>query len=509
MRSTRRLSQPVLTFLTQSPQHSRRAQSLLQHHFNVQACPDPDGSVRGVANNGTVDKMSTDGLNDMFPPFPFSNPTTWHSALSMDTTSTAFFHFLSLDDGSGSGSVTRNSTNIDDGTDTDGISLIAITDSNAHSKSEMVQETRDIIAAQAHHSDDNGHGAGINKMKFKGMKLLLSSKLRRHISASDVGLKDGLPLLHLPVPQTQSQTQTSPKGKENASGQVTSASASTSLREIVIPFFDNVTYPNGHTVLSALSQSMMDRPKTGLYQWPSSSSNANDSKNSDKESEGSGGGIILRPLPLGSADLFLPPPSLVFSCSSLKDEIHAITTSNTPITSSPTSPSPQSSSSLSSFPLSSPTLHPVGRNSNSPGQLMVIHPSLHGLDVRLCESKTLSPFFAEAQDSLLAGSLGDLQNVNVVVEGGRDKQKNKYNSNKNAASNSDSNVEVTKTQGNRNSGNGGKVDAMNGLGDCWVEFRASMKQPKGFFKGMLGGNGRGKIPSRSDRIAKPPDLPYE
>ena len=29
----------------------------------------------------------------------------------------------------------------------------------------------------------------------------------------------------------------------------------------------------------------------------------------------------------------------------------------------------------------------------------------------------LSPLFAEAQDSLLAGSLGDLQNVNVIVEG--------------------------------------------------------------------------------------------
>jgi len=112
---------------------------------------------------------------------------------------------------------------------------------------------------------------------------------------------------------------------------------------------------------------------------------------------------------------------------------------------------------------------------------------LNGLDIRLCDSTELSTFFAEGQESLMAGSLQDLQSAHVMHEGS-DIRNNGFD-------------DVTYPR---------KTDAMNGLGDCWAEFRANIKQPLGFFaKSTLN---RGKIRETmtiSTRTVKAPDLPFE
>jgi hypothetical protein len=110
---------------------------------------------------------------------------------------------------------------------------------------------------------------------------------------------------------------------------------------------------------------------------------------------------------------------------------------------------------------------------------MVGHYDFQGIDLRYCQSKELSSMFPEAQESLMAGSLDDLQNVNVMVKGGN-------------AQISDNKAISSHT----------RVDSMNGLGDCWVEFRANLKRPMGYFEGKS----RRKP---AQRTVKAPDLPYE
>jgi hypothetical protein len=102
---------------------------------------------------------------------------------------------------------------------------------------------------------------------------------------------------------------------------------------------------------------------------------------------------------------------------------------------------------------------------------MVIHKDTAGLDIRLTESTACISSFSEAQEALLAGSLDELQNVNVLMEGGNE----------------------TKAY----------QETMNGLGDCWVEFRANLKKPSGFFTRNTKSN------RQSHKVAKAPDIPYE
>ena len=79
----------------------------------------------------------------------------------------------------------------------------------------------------------------------------------------------------------------------------------------------------------------------------------------------------------------------------------------------------------------------------------------------------------------MASSLEDLQNVNVLLEGGQVKNT------------------VSKTTG-KELQRASKLDAMNGLGDCWKEFRVNIQRPRGFLKG-----------TKYKRVAKAPDIPFE
>ena len=216
------------------------------------------------------------------------------------------------------------------------------------------------------------------------------------------------------------------------------------IRELVIPIFDS------SGIQSQLSScSVLTRPKIGLYQWPAGNNENNN-------------GLVIRPLPSAAEDRELSPPSLVFQCDNLEEYCADIIGKS-------------NGNGETRTVIAKVGFSGCGRG----GQFMMRNNLLNGLDIRLCEATELSSSFAEAQEALLAASLDELQSVNVMNEGGDDgKHKN-----------------------GRSQQEGGS-DAMNGLGDCWVEFRANVKNPGGFF-GRKGGIAGG------ERRAKAPDIAYE
>ncbi|KAL7546663.1 hypothetical protein ACHAWF_009996, partial [Thalassiosira exigua] len=200
------------------------------------------------------------------------------------------------------------------------------------------------------------------------------------------------------------------------------------MRELALPFV-----PGESSLQTKLSKSSLSRPLPGLYRC------------SRGETETDRSGLIFRPIPAAEEDLRLPPPSLVFQCDSLEESRKLV----------------ESQGGRTSK---------IGwRGDGGLGSLIVGHPSVPGLDIRVCEASgdewALSARFDEAQESLLAASLTDLQSKHVVSEG-------------------------------QNQG----VDSRSGNGNCWVELRANVRRPAGFFRRLA--------PTKVE-VAKPPDVPYE
>lgn len=252
-------------------------------------------------------------------------------------------------------------------------------------------------------------------MSRNALKLSAKQLLGQQLQAFDIlGINGGLPFLR-------------PADCESLATDVESInSKKQGLKEIAIPHSDDAVYPDGRTFLSTLSESSLHRPVVGLYQFKK--------------------GLAVRPLPTGTDDHFIPTPSFVFKCENMKESI-SIMRSKGVVTAK------------------------IGFSGTSQrGQIMVHHPDIPGLDLRLTDSIVHSSSFSESQEALLAGSLDGLQSENVLLEGGAEGREK------------------------------AKSDPMTGVGDCWVEFRATMKQPSGFFK-----NGsKGRL-----RTAKAPDLPYK
>lgn len=221
----------------------------------------------------------------------------------------------------------------------------------------------------------------------------------------------GLPLLDFP--------------EEESFGGDTDGKGVTGLKEVVVPFFDYAQYNDGSTLLSRMSKAKFSRPTVGVYQWPGSATH-------------------IRPLPMAAEDQQLPPPSLIF---------HSV--------------SPKHTEDVASK--AGVHLAKIGYGGSSVGQKMLIHPDLHGLDIRCCTQDTFSSSFAEAQESLLAASIDELQSTNTLLAGGES----------------------------------GEDDERIGNGDCWVEFRANLRRPSGFWQ----------RPASSmvtkNRTVKAPDLPFE
>jgi len=223
--------------------------------------------------------------------------------------------------------------------------------------------------------------------------------------------------------------------KEHKDGSSINNNESFFLRELAIPYFDDTFYKDGSTVQRKLSESLQ-RPVVGVYQFRH-------------------GGLALRPIPAAKEDRLLPGLTLVFQCKNMEQYTRKIREKGAQIAK-------------------------IGFSGTAKfGQHIVLHPDLPGLDVRLDDSVKFSSSFSEAQDALLAGSLNELQNVNVLLEGGKE------------------DVETRS-----------KPDEMNGLGDCWVEFRANMKAPSGFIKRNTSGVIVTRTQGGSNKVAKAPDLPF-
>jgi hypothetical protein len=216
----------------------------------------------------------------------------------------------------------------------------------------------------------------------------------------------GLPLLSLP----QTVLENEESSDENQG---------TGLKEVVIPYYDYGVYADGSTLLSNIGDARLKRPAVGVYQWTGSST-------------------CIRPLPTAAEDQRLPPPSLIFHRQN-HDDVDVQEYGATTVK--------------------------IGYGGTGDGQLMLLHGDLAGLDVRYCPRKDVSSTFSEAQESLLAGSLDELQSTNTLLVGGEK----------------------------------AKEDDRIGKADCWVEFRANMKRPLGFLP-----RSSGKL-----RTAKAPDIPYE
>jgi hypothetical protein len=192
------------------------------------------------------------------------------------------------------------------------------------------------------------------------------------------------------------------------------------LKEIVVPHFDQASYADGSTIQSKIYEARLPRPTMGVYRWRNSPVN-------------------IRPLPTAAADQVLPPPSLIFHCTDPgmeRIEESGIRTAR------------------------------IGYGGNGVGQLMLRHDDLAGLDIRFCPKPDASSAFCEAQESLMAASLGGLQSANALLSGEK-----------------------------------GADDTKLGNADCWIEVRENLKKPSGFLK-------RSGTSSKQ-RIAKIPDLPYE
>jgi hypothetical protein len=157
-------------------------------------------------------------------------------------------------------------------------------------------------------------------------------------------------------------------------------------------------------------------------------------------------GLCIRPLPTSADDRQLSLPTLVFHHEDL-DNLSVEPPQETATDSSPSSPR---------------DVHKIGYNGTGKGQIMVRSADWAGVDVRFCEQRKYRSGFAEAQEALLGGSLPSLQSQHVL-EGAK-----------------------------------GTIDPKTDKMDCWVEFRATLRNPMGYVSTRTG-----------PRVAKAPDLPYQ
>jgi hypothetical protein len=331
-------------------------------------------------------EVGQDELDDSFQSRVPGFSRRWDSVALKCPSSGTVIHFCSID----SGNENKDSY-------IGKFSLLGITASSLGSTSSQdVASFRSLLASHI------GNQATNIKLRHT-MRSLRPSHL---LGSSSTG---ELPLLALPAKETNA-----PRSESSV--------PLTGLKEIAVPAYDFAMYPDGSNLLTRLSSSGLPRPKTGLYEWTNTR---------------------IRPLPTGSEDQRLPPPSLIFHCNSLEGvsvEDHGAVTSK------------------------------IGFGGLGNGQLIVLHKDLPGLDLRFCSTTEASSSFAEAQESLLAASLADLQSANILSTGGEK----------------------------------GKADKRVGLGDCWVEFRANLKEPVGFWRRYAVSKSKS-----TKRIAKAPDLPYE
>ena len=398
----------VLTFLSPSPAYSRSAIEFLDRLFQLPITPH---------------SSSTASRKDRLDELHFgSSPSSscWDSVACACPTSGTMLHFLSfssaLDNKENESSIDNNYV-----TSNSPLHLIAVHGSTTSRiiHHDALIECRRRLANAFHDSQGFSHEARLRGLctnitrRMTGKRPNINMILGSKISSGNLTL-DLTPIFSINEEEESTSEYDNQEQINHCSGK---------LRELVLPYF-----PETSSIQTKMSMSsLLSRPRPGIYQ-------ANH-------------GLIFRPLPAAREDLHLSSPSLVFQCKSL-DEMRELVEDK----------------------LGGETYKIGWCGHGQLGSLIVSHPSLMGLEIRLCESTSEewvpSIHFDESQQSLLAGSLPELQSTHVVSQGDK-----------------------MTTSG----------DSKIGKGDCWVEVRSNVKRPSGFLK---------KLPE-SNRIAKIPDLPYE
>ena len=400
-------SSPVITFLSPSIGASKRVQEVLSTAIStIQDIPLPD--------------YSDDELNktweSSFPGGFFSKE--WNSVASSCHITGSIIHFCSMGnyhDSSNNGGALNKSGNRGSP-----FSLLGVT--NRPQWTEMgaqdsIQTVRNLLS---YHTQKR-----VNILKIKSstgmMSISSSTDLLRSLSMS------GLPMLSLPKYNEEYENNNHDEYDNKIPNPETMQYQEFGLKEIVIPHFEEAAYTDGSTLLSKISEAKLTRPIVGVYRWTNPHFPIN-----------------FRPLPTAIEDKVLPSASLIFHCTDTDiermEKQSGIRTAR------------------------------IGYGGRGAGQLMLIHEDLAGLDIRYCPKLEPSSSFCEAQDSLMAGSLGELQSTNTLRSGVAEE---------------------------------GVDDEKLGNADCWIETRATLKRPGGYFRRSGSRN-----PTKT-RIAKIPDIPYE
>jgi hypothetical protein len=217
------------------------------------------------------------------------------------------------------------------------------------------------------------------------------------------------------------------------------------LKEIVIPFdFGSTSFGSNRkaTLMDTLSSTchhQLHRSVTGLYRLPSSN-------------------VFIRPIPMAKEDRqYCTSPTLIFHSDT--EHMDGVLKQNHII---------EDNIGATKFM----KIGYTGRTSH--GQLMISDSSRYGgIHIRLCSQHKPTSMYAEAQDSLLASSLSELQSQRVLLP--------------------ETDVSTS-------------VDSRTNSTDCWVEFRANLRHPLGF---ITSSSLLSTAHSDPPKVAKAPNLPYE
>jgi hypothetical protein len=464
----------VLTFLSPSPARSRLAVEFLDELFQLpriirhRAPPPPPPSSTATprsASSGGGGGGARDPLDELHFGSSPSSPS-WDSVACACPTSGTILHFLSI---SSRGSTGNEGSSVEDddapsSSSSSPLRLFAVHGSHSNavgptSRRDALVECRRRLAETFRRGQtfaSRSTAASDLEARARGLLARFAGKVAggrpdpSWIVATDPA---ALALDLTPFPSRASEDDPPVDGSADRPREGRSpADRGGKLREVVLPFFAGAA----SSPQAQLSASSLRRPLPGLYQCSAGPDYAEGPRMAKRRTcPTANPGLVFRPLPAAREDLRLSPPSLVFQCDSLA-KVREVVEGDLGGTS-----------------------QKIGwRGHGQLGSLIVSHPSLVGLDVRICEAATeeweLSSSFDESQDSLLAGSVVELQSTHVISEGRSD------------------GIDATFA----------RRDERNGKGDCWVEFRSNVARPSGFVKSLLK-----KSPGIT--VAKPPDLPYD
>ena len=426
---------PVVTFLSPNPQYSRSAVSFLNRILQL-----PHLDLTCTLD----DKSETDTLNKLS--FGDSNGMKWDSVACMCPTSGTILHFLSFaKEGRGHNDVdsSHSLVSIQGGTQP-AVYPDQTSECTAETWVDVLRQSRGRLADEM---KSRQFFQSTLESRLRGTLINMMNSMGRQPSPSWLLAKLPGTTSYQPVLLDLRQFELSVNKDANTFGEMQIRS-DFKIRELAIPHF-----PEMSALQKQLSSSELIRPIPGLYQY----SQIRVASNGDTSKDG----LILRPLPSAAEDFRLPPPSLVCQCNSLS-EIQELVENK----------------------LGGTTTKIGWRGDGHNGSLIVHHPSVRGLELRLVETAddhgewVLNSFFDESQEALLAASLYDLQSSHVISEGtdGKDKE------------------------------NSREVDPKVLKADCWVETRANMKSPRPFFSKP---NSLLKRILHKNKVAKPPDLPFE